>query len=649
MQTHNRILSTGTRGHDPTGARDAGYRAALICLLLPALIALTLTVAASPAQARQDMAPENEPQKDGSQQPTEIEYHAAEIEMARLINDYREEEGLKPLLVSNAASLAAKRHSEDMARYGFIDHESQQSAYFEPGASFDERLAESGYDHDVARSENIAAGADAEQTFEGWKESPEHEENMLDPDMAVVGIGLTRTGDPHDTPGSGTGGNGPALDEGGHGYYWTTDFGGHVDRTATDPSRIESTPAGDAPGEADPIQDTQFHPVSNELPDTRTADDASKNDASNSEPEAGETEVSREQYSTGDDTSNDASKGISDQDSNENPSSAGEHSGEPSTDGEITNPETTEQTTDGTAPDIGGRQTPTGSGDSGGLDGSGELDDERSPEQTGGDDEECDTLAGFDKSPFDADFGAELGSRIQAKVDCELAKAGINVESAGGDDSGGLSDGPEHADNPDQPAGPDGGETAPSTPSNDEGDADNNNGNNDSGEGGGNWFTGLTGDRGEDKTPEQDPHEAGSKGSKTSEQSTGDAPVKASAKASASAGPGEPHATSETTASDSGGAGPTTGEPEDTGPTGPGGPAGGEPAAPDRSATNDEAAENESGGSSSEGSDGNGKDRPDKGPEDDEASDDEAGPGPVLLGPSSMSDPGPKTDEAESD
>jgi hypothetical protein len=49
------------------------------------------------------------------------------------------------------------------------------------------------------------------------------------------------------------------------------------------------------------------------------------------------------------------------------------------------------------------------------------------PEGSSG--EDCDTMEGFDNDPFRDDFGSDLQQRIQSKVDCHLADAGIGDDS----------------------------------------------------------------------------------------------------------------------------------------------------------------------------------------------------------------------------
>jgi hypothetical protein len=143
------------------------------------------------------------------------DYDSAELQVLALVNGYRAQNGLTPLLLSDALSTSADRHSHDMGRYGFFGHTTVRSDWFPAGASPWTRMAASGYDYRTTEGENIAAGyADALTVFASWRSSPGHNANILGRDFLVIGIGHeVAAGSPY-------------------GSYWTTDFGGVVDPTA---------------------------------------------------------------------------------------------------------------------------------------------------------------------------------------------------------------------------------------------------------------------------------------------------------------------------------------------------------------------------------------------------------------------------------
>jgi uncharacterized protein YkwD len=168
-------------------------------LLIAALVIVALllvSVLASPAQAG-------------------VSYSSDEVAFVQLINDYRVGLGLSPLLVSDMLSESSDRHNSDMAKYGFFSHYTQASDWFAAGASPWDRMAASGYDYNTWMGENIAAGySTAAAVFAAWKSSPDHNDNMVDPNFKVIGVSLVYE-------------SGATYH-----YYWTTDFGGYVDPTA---------------------------------------------------------------------------------------------------------------------------------------------------------------------------------------------------------------------------------------------------------------------------------------------------------------------------------------------------------------------------------------------------------------------------------
>ena len=143
-------------------------------------------------------------------------YDGEELEFLRVINEYRENNGLPALILSDALSVASERHDEDMARYNFFAHETLGSSYFPINSEPWDRMALSGYDYpDSYRAENLAAGYEtAEEAFEAWRTSPGHNVNMLDAKQRVIGVARIQEPDSY------------------YGWYWTTDFGSELDPTS---------------------------------------------------------------------------------------------------------------------------------------------------------------------------------------------------------------------------------------------------------------------------------------------------------------------------------------------------------------------------------------------------------------------------------
>ena len=152
-------------------------------------------------------------------------YSQEELAFLALINQYRQTNGLNPLLLSDMLSDASAKHDLDMGTYKFFDHTTQASDYYPVGATPWDRMAASGYTYNTYKGENIAAGyATATAVFQAWKSSSGHNANMLSANYRVIGIALrVVSGSPY-------------------GSYWTTDFGGFVDPTAHNPGTSPTTP-----------------------------------------------------------------------------------------------------------------------------------------------------------------------------------------------------------------------------------------------------------------------------------------------------------------------------------------------------------------------------------------------------------------------
>lgn len=153
-----------------------------------------------PAQPEPPAEPTPEPPS-GEMPDVAVCLDAVESEFLTLINNYRVENGLAPFASSATLNVAAYDHSLDMSVNDYFSHTSQD------GASPWDRMAEAGYDYNTTKGENIAYGyPSAADVFEGWRNSPGHDANMLHADFGAIGIGYVSDG-----------------------HYWTTTFGGHVD------------------------------------------------------------------------------------------------------------------------------------------------------------------------------------------------------------------------------------------------------------------------------------------------------------------------------------------------------------------------------------------------------------------------------------
>ncbi len=134
-----------------------------------------------------------------------------ELKVVNLINDYRAQNGLKPVALSQTVSAAAEHHSTSMAQNNYFSHDLTPE-----GISWSQNMTNHGYTYNAYRGEILAGGqSTADQAFEGWRNSPTHNSVMLGKEFNVIGLGLVY--DPNST----------------YKYYWSADFGGYVDGPAT--------------------------------------------------------------------------------------------------------------------------------------------------------------------------------------------------------------------------------------------------------------------------------------------------------------------------------------------------------------------------------------------------------------------------------
>ncbi len=124
-----------------------------------------------------------------------------EQEMLDLVNNLRENRGFQPLRLNTALNQAAFNHSNDMAINDYFSHTGMN------GSNFSQRSIDAGYTG-LPRGENIAAGnSGVAATFNQWKNSSGHLNNMLNSNANEMGIG-------HAFDNSST-----------YGHYWTQIFG----------------------------------------------------------------------------------------------------------------------------------------------------------------------------------------------------------------------------------------------------------------------------------------------------------------------------------------------------------------------------------------------------------------------------------------
>ncbi len=103
-----------------------------------------------------------------------------EVAAAAAISAYRVQHGLSPVVVDPTLVKAAAFQAGNNARHGQLSHEI--------GGSFTSRMASVGLAKSWA-AENLSAGSETlDQVLARWKASPEHNKNMLLPQIRRIGI-----------------------------------------------------------------------------------------------------------------------------------------------------------------------------------------------------------------------------------------------------------------------------------------------------------------------------------------------------------------------------------------------------------------------------------------------------------------------------
>lgn len=103
-----------------------------------------------------------------------------ETAAAAAISRYRAQHGLGPVTVDAGLVTAAAFQAGNNARTGQLSHEA--------GGSFSARMATAGLGRTWS-AENLSAGSETfDQVLARWKASPEHNKNMLIPQIRRIGI-----------------------------------------------------------------------------------------------------------------------------------------------------------------------------------------------------------------------------------------------------------------------------------------------------------------------------------------------------------------------------------------------------------------------------------------------------------------------------
>jgi uncharacterized protein YkwD len=152
--------------------------------------AQSLALGGEPSAARQpDRAPPGSYERPDKGSLSDRDYTGTSLnaEMARdLINQYRVDNGLKPLVINAKLTEAAKDHCRDLAKWDRISH------YGSDGSNPWDRVKRTGYKARIA-AENVGTGQiNFDEVLKGWKDSPGHNKNLLLSDGKEMGLALVQ-------------------------------------------------------------------------------------------------------------------------------------------------------------------------------------------------------------------------------------------------------------------------------------------------------------------------------------------------------------------------------------------------------------------------------------------------------------------------
>ena len=111
-------------------------------------------------------------------------------ELVRLHNEFRAAHGMEPFCVQKNLMMAAQGHAEDMLRRGYYEHNTPE------GVEHDKRISRAGYAcnpqgcYTAENIHNLPSDETMEKVFEDWINSADHRDNILNPNVREIGIGL---------------------------------------------------------------------------------------------------------------------------------------------------------------------------------------------------------------------------------------------------------------------------------------------------------------------------------------------------------------------------------------------------------------------------------------------------------------------------
>ena len=165
-------------------------------------VAALLWVAVVPGGAFGQMREErelDEPPMDQTAEPSEeTRPDLSEVvqKIVDLTNEFRGEHDLNAVATNERLAKTSQYFADFMARTGKYGHTADDNTPAERAEQHE--YAYCMVSENIAyqfRSTGFAADELAERLVTGWKESPEHRENMLDPDLMEIGVAVARAED----------------------------------------------------------------------------------------------------------------------------------------------------------------------------------------------------------------------------------------------------------------------------------------------------------------------------------------------------------------------------------------------------------------------------------------------------------------------
>lgn len=106
-------------------------------------------------------------------------------QMLNLVNAERSKRGVSPLVLNALLQKSTQNHTDDMLERSYYSHETPE------GKTVLDRVRVVGYTPQAV-GENIAKGQlSVEEVMQGWIDSKEHLDNIIDPDFTEIGFGVS--------------------------------------------------------------------------------------------------------------------------------------------------------------------------------------------------------------------------------------------------------------------------------------------------------------------------------------------------------------------------------------------------------------------------------------------------------------------------